>query len=434
MDKKVLDLIKLETMGNIGAKEFSELINSMQNNKNFPWKELGEYQNLAALLSMVVKQESPSGNVKEKLLNETKNIRNSKSEFITDSKLPLSQNKNLKSGNEHSLKEDNVSDESDSTDETEETGLRIVDHSTEFEEVKSKILKIRDRIKELPESDLHQIENDEILIEGLVKTTKVKNKSSRKKILIGLVTGTIAIAVSGLVYFNLFEGDIEEQKMLAKKETEMLISKSKFHPPKEKDVIITAENVELEEQHINLPEPIELEKEESIIPAIPPEKTEPIEEKILEKPVLPPPQSPTFIEAPLVNEDENNKSGVTSNTTTAQVNEIQLPPKEEKIIEKEPVYFVAVEEMPEPIGGLSAIQKIIIYPEIAKRAGVEGKVLVLAFVDESGNVTKAEVIKGIGLGCDEAAINAVLQTTFKPGKQRGKSVKVKVTIPINFKL
>jgi periplasmic protein TonB len=109
---------------------------------------------------------------------------------------------------------------------------------------------------------------------------------------------------------------------------------------------------------------------------------------------------------------------------------------EEKVVEQEaaPTYFVAVEEMPEPIGGIKAIQEKITYPEIAKRAGVEGKVYVLAFVDEGGNVTKAQILKGIGAGCDEAARDAVLQTKFKPGKQRGVPVKVQVSIPIIFKL
>lgn len=111
---------------------------------------------------------------------------------------------------------------------------------------------------------------------------------------------------------------------------------------------------------------------------------------------------------------------------------------EEKVIEEKkeeaPTYFVAVEEMPEPIGGISAIQQKIEYPEIAKRAGVEGKVYVLAFVDEDGNVTGAKIIKGIGAGCDEAALDAVRKTKFKPGKQRGTPVKVQVSIPIVFKL
>ncbi len=109
------------------------------------------------------------------------------------------------------------------------------------------------------------------------------------------------------------------------------------------------------------------------------------------------------------------------------------PPKEDKKVE-EPTYFVAVEDMPEPIGGIAAIQSKIVYPEIAKRAGVEGRVYVLAFVDKNGDVTKAKILKGIGAGCDEAALRAVEETKFKPGKQRGKPVNVQVSIPVVFKL
>ena len=98
------------------------------------------------------------------------------------------------------------------------------------------------------------------------------------------------------------------------------------------------------------------------------------------------------------------------------------------------IYFVAVEEMPEPIGGLYAIQSKIKYPEEAKRNGVEGKVFIQAFIDVTGNVVEAKVIKGVGHGLDEAALEAVKQTKFTSGKQEGKPVKVQVTIPIIFKL
>jgi len=105
--------------------------------------------------------------------------------------------------------------------------------------------------------------------------------------------------------------------------------------------------------------------------------------------------------------------------------------KEEEVV---PVFFIAVEEMPSPIGGIAGIQTKIIYPEIARRAGVYGKVWIKAFVDEFGNVRKTEILKGIGAGCDEAAVAAVLKTKFNPGKQRGKPVKVQVSIPIVFVL
>lgn len=149
----------------------------------------------------------------------------------------------------------------------------------------------------------------------------------------------------------------------------------------------------------------------------------------------PPPKPPIPIEAPSDNVLDDVEIGSTEIDFTAEVEAPPPPPKEEKkIVEEEPQYFVAVEEMPEPIGGIASIQSKIIYPEIAKRAGVEGKVYILAFVDEGGNVTKAEISKGIGAGCDEAARDAVLKTKFKPGKQRGKPVKVQVHIPVVFKL
>jgi len=147
----------------------------------------------------------------------------------------------------------------------------------------------------------------------------------------------------------------------------------------------------------------------------------------------PPPKPPIPIEAPSDDVLEDIEIGDTEIDFEEEL-EAPPPPKEEKKVEEEPTYFVAVEEMPEPIGGIKAIQEKIVYPEIAKRAGVEGKVYILAFVDEAGNVTKANVLKGIGAGCDEAALNGVLKTKFKPGKQRGKPVNVQVSIPVIFKL
>ena len=97
-------------------------------------------------------------------------------------------------------------------------------------------------------------------------------------------------------------------------------------------------------------------------------------------------------------------------------------------------YLIAADEMPEPIGGLASIQKNIRYPQLAKLVGIEGKVYVLAFLDEEGNVANARVIKGIGSGCDEAALEAIKVVKFTPARNNGEPVKVQVTIPIVFKL
>ncbi len=97
-------------------------------------------------------------------------------------------------------------------------------------------------------------------------------------------------------------------------------------------------------------------------------------------------------------------------------------------------YLAAAEEMPAPIGGLKALYSKISYPEIARKSGIEGKVYVIAFVNENGEVDNVKVLKGIGGGCDEAAVRAVKATKFTPGKAKGKPVKVKVALPIVFKL
>jgi protein TonB len=182
----------------------------------------------------------------------------------------------------------------------------------------------------------------------------------------------------------------------------------------------------------------------------PAETVQPVkqETEIVQKKEQPPlPKAPAPIETPISalenykpnepKKEVEKKPEIKPVETKKEVVETKVPvvpPKEEKKIEEEPVYFVAVEDMPEPIGGIQGIQNKIVYPDIAKRAGVKGRVYVLAFVDEKGNVTKTVVQKGLGAGLDEAAEDAIKQTKFKPGMQRGKPVKVQVMIPIVFKL
>lgn len=97
-------------------------------------------------------------------------------------------------------------------------------------------------------------------------------------------------------------------------------------------------------------------------------------------------------------------------------------------------YLAFAETMPEVEGGLAAVFKKVNYPEIAKKAGISGKVYVMAFINESGNVDDVQVIKGIGGGCDEAAVEAIKKSKFIPGKNAGNPVKVKLSLPITFKL
>lgn len=97
-------------------------------------------------------------------------------------------------------------------------------------------------------------------------------------------------------------------------------------------------------------------------------------------------------------------------------------------------YLAFSEEMPSPVGGMEAIMKIITYPSIAKKSGTQGKVFVLAYINENGSVHDVKIVKGIGAGCDEAAVDAIKKTKFNPGKNKGTAVKVKLSLTINFKL
>ena len=114
---------------------------------------------------------------------------------------------------------------------------------------------------------------------------------------------------------------------------------------------------------------------------------------------------------------------------------------EEKVVkeEKKEEPFSFVEEMPSYPGGndelLGFFASNIQYPEIAKRAGVEGKVMVQFVVEKSGDITEIAVLKGIGAGCDEEAVKvARMMPRWTPGKQNGKPVRVRMVIPIHFRL
>lgn len=109
-------------------------------------------------------------------------------------------------------------------------------------------------------------------------------------------------------------------------------------------------------------------------------------------------------------------------------------PKKEAKTESHADVFVVVERMPQLIGGIDKLQKSVIYPELARKAGIQGRVYVKFIINEHGDVIDPVVIRGIGGGCDEAAISAVKKARFQPGMQRGRAVKVWYTIPIVFKL
>lgn len=93
-----------------------------------------------------------------------------------------------------------------------------------------------------------------------------------------------------------------------------------------------------------------------------------------------------------------------------------------------------VEVCASPVGGIKAVEDNLVYPEDALKYGLEGTVTLKVAVDSEGKVTSAEVVKGIGLGCDEAAQAAVMKTKFHPGENGGKPVSSTLILNVDFKI
>src|SRR5690606_41695622 len=98
-----------------------------------------------------------------------------------------------------------------------------------------------------------------------------------------------------------------------------------------------------------------------------------------------------------------------------------------------------VDEMPIPPGGIEGLTEYMIknlkYPKQARKAGIEGKVLVSFVVKSDGSLSAIQVIQGIGAGCDAEAVRVVEKSgVWTPGKQGGKAVATQMVLPIQFKL
>jgi len=112
----------------------------------------------------------------------------------------------------------------------------------------------------------------------------------------------------------------------------------------------------------------------------------------------------------------------------------QGPPQDDEEEEEEQEIFMVVENQPELIGGMKALQESVDYPEFAKKAGIEGRVIVQFVVNEQGNVVDPKVVRGVHKLLNEEAVKAVKDQKFKPGKQRGQAVKVQMSLPVTFRL
>ena len=113
---------------------------------------------------------------------------------------------------------------------------------------------------------------------------------------------------------------------------------------------------------------------------------------------------------------------------------------QEEVVEEEAIPFQLVEEKPSFMGGdanqFSAwVNKRLVYPEIAKEKGVQGRVRLQFTVEKDGSVTKVKVLRGVDPSLDKEAVRVVsMSPKWKPGKQRDRAVPVTYTFPVYFQL
>lgn len=137
-------------------------------------------------------------------------------------------------------------------------------------------------------------------------------------------------------------------------------------------------------------------------------------------------------------EDELDLNAEVSQDEVIEEYEYTAPEiEEEEIVEAE--IFKVVEEMPEFPGGSAKlyeyISKNMKYPMMARESDIQGKVYVQFVVEPDGSISKVQVLRGIGGGCDEEAVRVIQSMPkWKPGKQRGAPVRVQYMVPIVFKL
>ena len=167
-----------------------------------------------------------------------------------------------------------------------------------------------------------------------------------------------------------------------------------------------------------------------------------IQQTSQETPPPPPPPAPVEVEVLNVVEDDVEVEEIEINTEDDKDVEVVIAPPVEAPVEEEEeeVVFVVVESMPEFPGGAQAMMKYIAenikYPVIAQENGIQGRVICQFVVEKDGKVSDIQVVRSSGeASLDKEAVRVInSMPKWKPGKQRGKPVRVKYTLPVNFRL
>jgi periplasmic protein TonB len=118
---------------------------------------------------------------------------------------------------------------------------------------------------------------------------------------------------------------------------------------------------------------------------------------------------------------------------------IHVYTQETEIIDNEEAIYTIIEQLPSFPGGEEKMNEFIKsnlkYPDEAKSNRIQGTVYASFIITSSGKINNINILRGLGGGCDEETIRLIgSMPPWEPGKQRGKPVSVKFTLPVKFKL
>jgi len=159
-------------------------------------------------------------------------------------------------------------------------------------------------------------------------------------------------------------------------------------------------------------------------------------------PPPPPPPAPEVVEVLNVVENDVQTASIDINTEDDKnkIVDVIAPPVATQVIEEdEQVIFQVVETMPSFPGGDAELFKFLSnnvkYPVIAQENGIQGRVICQFVVNKDGSIVDVEVVRAVDASLDKEAIRVIKSMPkWSPGKQRGKAVRVKYTVPVNFRL
>lgn len=204
--------------------------------------------------------------------------------------------------------------------------------------------------------------------------------------------------------------------------------------PARANAVAPARHISTTLSHVEIERPVVIPPKPAAVPVAKPTVSYTVPKIVDDKKVNEPPKDVPKDKVPGTINAAGDPNGTVAATTTAPgtvgtTAVIDVPPPPSTPVR-------SAEKMPEFNGNLAEyMSRNLRYPDRARDAGIEGRVVVEFVVNEDGSISNVRMLRGIGGGCDEEALRVIhAMPNWKPGIQSGKPVKVYYTLPVKYSL